>query len=161
MNKNIKIIIAILVVALVCIICFFTFRNSNKQIDVYVEANNVTENIVESNIVEENVTDENKIEEKNNVDEETSKEQTENPTTVVPPSSSIYESNTEVGTTDKKQEAIDLVKEKWGEDDTVNFRCDSVTADGEYIIAVVSLETASVRNYFKVNLESKTVTVDY
>ena len=54
----------------------------------------------------------------------------------------VYEENSSVGTTDKKQEAIALVKQKWGEDDTVTFRCDSVSNNGEYIIAVVSKETA-------------------
>ena len=39
--------------------------------------------------------------------------------------------------------------------------CDQVTSNGEYIIAVVSLETASVRNYFRVNLNNKTVEVKY
>lgn len=160
MNKKIKIIIAILLVITVCIIGFCTFKNLSRPIDVYVEANNVTENTLDSNIVEENVTNENEIQSQNSIDEEIAEPEVENPTEIVP-SSSVYESNTDVGTTNKKQEAIELVKQKWGEDSTVTFRCDSVTTDGEYIIAVVSLETASVRNYFKVNLESKTVTVDY
>ena len=64
-------------------------------------------------------------------------------------------------TTNKKQEAIDKVKEVWGEDNTVTYRCDSVTNDGEYIIAVVSTETMTVKNYFRVNLEKNTVEVDY
>ena len=54
-----------------------------------------------------------------------------------------------------------MVKQEWGEDDTVSFSCDSVTTQGEYIIAVTSLETATVRNYFRVNLENKTVTVEF
>lgn len=73
----------------------------------------------------------------------------------------IYEENSEVGTTEKKEEAIKLAKEKWGPDNTVSFRCDSVTSKGEYIIAVVSKETATVSTYFIVNLENKTVEVDY
>ena len=81
--------------------------------------------------------------------------------TEVPEQGKVYEENSDVGTTDKKQQAIALVKDKWGEDSTVTFRCDSITNDGEYIIAVVSSQTASVKNYFKVNLDTKTVEVDY
>jgi hypothetical protein len=73
----------------------------------------------------------------------------------------IYEEDSDVGTTDKKLEAIELAKEKWGADETVSFRCDSVTSNGEYIIAVVSNETATVSTYFIVNLEKRTVEVDY
>ena len=79
----------------------------------------------------------------------------------VKPQGTVYESNSNAGTTDKKQDAIALVKEKWGEDPTVTFRCDSVSNNGEYIIAVVSKESASVKNYFKVNLATKTVEIDY
>ena len=56
---------------------------------------------------------------------------------------------------------LKLVKEKWGEDDTVSFTCDSITSDGEYVVAVNSIQKASVLNYFRVNLEKKTVVVDY
>lgn len=73
----------------------------------------------------------------------------------------IYDQNTDAGSTDKKLEAIELVKQTWGEDDQVTFSCDSVTANGEYIIAVTSKTQARVLNYFKVNLETKLVQVDY
>ena len=81
--------------------------------------------------------------------------------TNIVPQGTAYNENSQVGTTNKKQEAINLVKEKWGEDSTVSFSCDSVTSNGEYIIAVTSLETATVRNYFRVNLEKKTVTIEF
>lgn len=74
---------------------------------------------------------------------------------------SVYESSSEVGTTNKKEEAISLVKAQWGEDNTVTFSCDSVTQDGIYIIAVTSKERAVVLNYFRVNLATKTVEIDY
>ena len=48
-----------------------------------------------------------------------------------------------------------------GEDNTVAFRCDSVTGNGEYIIAVISKKTASVKNYFRVNLAHQTVILEY
>ena len=64
-------------------------------------------------------------------------------------------------TVKKYSKNINLVKEKWGEDNTVTYRCDSVTAEGEYIIAVVSTQSATVKNYFRVNLANETVIIEY
>lgn len=157
MSKNTKILVAVILVILVIVICCFTFgkdKNNSEKNAVNTENvvgnevnNTATENEIYSNeVVNEVVEDEEPIVE--NVVE-------------VEPQGTVYESNSDTGTTDKKQEAISLVKEKWGEDDSVSFRCDSVSSNGEYIIAVVSKETASVKNYFKVNLTTKTVEVDY
>ena len=157
MSRNVKILIAVILVILVVIICCFTFgkdkneETSNNKNEVVVnnvvDDNSIVENEVNSNVVTNEVVE----------DEEPIIENV----TEVKPQGSVYESSSDAGTTDKKQEAISLVKEKWGEDDTVTFRCDSVSSDGEYIIAVVSKQTASVKNYFKVNLATKTVEVDY
>lgn len=169
MNKTVKIILSIICVIILFVgVVFATFKLTSK--DTKVE-NEPQENKVENETVidEENIVDENITNEPENVVDENNT--TEN-TAVVPenkvsskpadvvPSSAVYE-NSDVGTTDKKEQAINLVKAQWGEDNTVTFRCDSVTSSGEYIIAVVSSETASVKNYFIVNLEKKTVTVDY
>ena len=150
MSKNSKIVIAVLLVIAVILICVFTVPKkddeevvNNKQETENIE--NEVENKVEENIVVENKVEEPVIENK----------------TEVPEQGKVYEENSDVGTTDKKQQAIALVKDKWGEDSTVTFRCDSITNDGEYIIAVVSSQTASVKNYFKVNLEAGTVEIDY
>lgn len=158
MSKNAKIIIAVVLVILVVVICCITFgkdkNEESKDNDINTEnvmsnsVNNIsnTANEVETNTVANEIIEEEPIIE--NVTE-------------VKPQGTVYESNSDAGTTDKKQEAILLVKEKWGEDDTVTFRCDSVSSNGEYVIAVVSKQTASVKNYFIVNLETKTVEIDY
>ena len=157
MNKNAKTIIAVALIILVIIICCFTFgKNKEKENDINAEN---TENVVTTNeVVENNVVNEIVS---NTVENEVAEEEIIEKVTEVKPQGTIYESNSNAGTTDKKQDAIALVKEKWGEDSTVTFRCDSVSANGEYVIAVVSKETASVKNYFKVNLKTKTVEVDY
>ena len=54
-----------------------------------------------------------------------------------------------------------MVKQKWGEDDTVSFICDHVTEDGEYMIAVISNSFFEVQNYFRVNIENNTVYLEY
>ena len=152
MSKNVKIIITIVLVIVVVIICCCVFgKNKEKKQDT-----DFSENIITNEIIKE----ENKIKEDNTVKNEVNEEIIQNVVNVEK-QGTVYETNTNAGTTDKKQDAIDLVKEKWGEDYTVTFRCDSITNKGEYIIAVVSKETATVKNYFKVNLATKNVEVDY
>lgn len=156
MSRNTKIIIAVILIILVIVICCFTFmkkdKDDTKSNENVIANETAIENIVENSVVNEIV--------ENKIVEEKEEPIIEN-VTEVKPQGTVYESKTDTGTTDKKQEAIGLVKEKWGEDSTVTFRCDSVSSKGEYIIAVVSKETATVKNYFKVNLKTKTVEVDY
>lgn len=170
MSKKTKILIIVIAIIAVLAICVFAYENVNskkEENETITEENIVEENkaneindIIEENIVEENIVEENVVNNKVN-------NESENLTVNLPPPSTTYQSETayesagDVGSTNKKEEAINLVKEKWGEDNTVTFSCDSVTADGEYIIAVTSLETATVRNYFRVNLQTKEVIVEY
>lgn len=161
MNKITKTVISIVVIIIVIIICIVYSDNSNTTSNNIISNNVIDENVLENKIENTNI-DENKIE--NKIVE--NKEEVKNEVIVenkveVKDQGVVYESDSDIGTTDKKQQAINLVKQKWGEDNTVTFRCDSVTTNGEYIIAVVSSKTASVKNYFIVNLENKTVMIDY
>lgn len=152
------IIFLILVVAL----GFFVFSKNEEKPENKVEnIANIVENEVENQSVNENIAEENtntevKVEENN-----TTTEPVVQDNIVSSPEKNAYESNSNVGSTNQKQEAINLVRQHWGEDNSVTFTCDSVTSKGEYIIAVISKDTASVKGYFKVNLETKTVEVDY
>lgn len=156
MNSKVKICIALIAIVLVVIICVIAFKgkdnvdeaNSNTVENI---ANTMVENEVDNNVVENKV--ENTTAKQNVI--ENQKLETKDFST------SVYETNSDVGTTDKKEEAINLVKKQWGEDDTVTFSCDSITSDGIYIIAVTSKERAVVLNYFRVDLAAKTVTIDY
>lgn len=157
MNNKVKISIAIVLVILVIIICVVTFSKKEGNTD---EVNsNTVENI--TNMLEENTVKNEAIE--NKVENTTVKEPSEGDEKLNTEdfSTSVYESSSEVGTTNKKQEAIDLVKKQWGEDDSVTFSCDSVTSDGIYVIAVISKERAVVVNYFRVDLKDKSVEIDY
>lgn len=160
MSRNAKIIIAIVLVVLVIVICCFTFGKNNKE-ETKNENDVTIENVVDDDV--ENVSNLANEVETNTVENEVveDEEPVVEKVTEVKEQGTVYETNSDTGTTDRKQDAIALVKEKWGEDSTVTFRCDSVTNSGEYIIAVVSKESASVKNYFKVNLSTKTVEVDY
>ena len=169
MDNKKKIMIAIIIIVItVLAVTLFALESYNfcSFLGILFK---ISENVV--NEIQENTTIENEIDENvsNNTVTTTTEEQnnTEQPTTTtsetntVYQSDKVYNSNSEVGTTNKKEEAIDLVKQEWGEDNSVIFTCDSVTSDGEYIIAVISKESATVKNYFKVNLENKTVEIKY
>lgn len=156
MSKNAKILIAIVLVIIVIVICCITFGKCKNK-DISDNNENIINNVIENNSIVENEINNNNI--TNQLVEE--EEPVIENITEIKPQGTVYESNSDTGTTDKKQQAIALVEEKWGEDNTVTFRCDSVSSDGEYIIAVISKQTASVKNYFKVNLSTKTVEVDY
>lgn len=166
MNK--KIVYISICIILILVIIFLMKNNGGNNISNEV----LTENIIEENVLneEENIIDENTtivenvinnvaIEESNTV--QTIQNAIVQDNLISSPEKNAYESEKDLGSTSKKQEAINMVKEYWGEDNTVTFSCDSVTSNGEYIIAVVSKNTASVSGYFRVNLEKKTVEVDY
>lgn len=155
MDNKIKICIAIILV-LVVVICIATFSGKKETEEVN---SNTVENV--TNTFEEDDTETETVE--SSVENVAMKEMQEGDEKLETKdfSTSVYEAQSEVGTTSKKEEAVNLVKAQWGEDDTVTFSCDSVTQDGIYIIAVTSKERAVVLNYFKVNLSTKTVEVDY
>lgn len=174
MSKKNKIIISVIVVIAILAVCVFAYeKTTNKKEEKSVVSENVEqedeqlqeENTVENEVIVDDVVEDNTIEEPN--EDIQGAQVPSQETTTLPDSTSVYQSqgvyekDSDVGTTNKKEEAIELVKQTWGEDNTVTFSCDSVTTEGEYIIAVTSLETATVRNYFRVNLSTKSVEVEY
>lgn len=68
---------------------------------------------------------------------------------------SVSENKEPVGnltdSTDKKEQAINLVKKNWGDDNTVLFDC-YVNSNDEYIVTVSST-SGKVISYYKVDLE--------
>lgn len=160
MKDGIKIFISIIV--LIAIVALCIYFGKDKVIDTNNEIEEEQVEVVEENVEED--TDEEEIEEEP-VEEKKEDEKDENITTTVlqqNTGSQIYENpNTTLGATSEKQKAINLVKAQWGADTTVVFDCDHVTDDGEYIVAVVSLATAEVKNYFRVNIDTGVVEVEY
>jgi FtsZ-interacting cell division protein ZipA len=157
MSKKVKILIAIILIILVIVAVVVLGKNS-KEVSEETNSNTLVQNTEndENSTEVENVVSDN--EDYSNIINEIPMEQqleTRNE------ENNVYEEDSNVGSTDKKQEAINLVKQTWGEDDTVTFSCDSVTSDGKYVIAVSSKTEARVLNYYKVDLTKKTVEVDY
>ena len=61
--------------------------------------------------------------------------------------------------TETEKSALDIMKQYWGEDDSVYFTLDSQNGD-EYIIAVRSVETTGALNFYKVNIKTEEVKLD-
>ena len=162
-----SILVIIIVIIVVCITFYMIhdiqgkIENGNvENVSNIQKAENVIEEDDTENIVEQNIIEKNWVE--NEVVENTSATQSssdKNEETVV--NKTINEStNVTPGVTDEKQKAIELVKKEWGEDDTVNFVFDYVNENGEYVISVKDKTTATVRNYFRVDLSTQTVELD-
>lgn len=150
MNKKTKIgiivVVVILVIAIIAAVVIFTnpFEQQNNEDR---EALNEQENSIINNTVENNevVNEEESItvnEEENNAIEE-------------PEENMGGDSGYEANTSDEEK-AIELVKEEWGEDDTVVFDLSGVTADGKYRVSVN--RDTKVLAWYIVDVEAGTVT---
>ena len=118
------------------------FDNNTSNIESEINEDNETENVVSTNTTELNTTNDNTINSTNVVSEEVTEED-------------AYSSN-------KFEQAIKLVQNKWGEDSSVYFTSEGVdNKSGLYLVAVRDKSTTAVKNYFKVNLETKKVEIDY
>ena len=134
MSNKTKIIISIVIIAIVVAAVVFAKTKKEPEENVYVETQNITntsvQNEVDENVVEENTTIENTVD-TNTVAKNTN---TEIQNSVVQdniissPDKNAYESQSNVGSTNSKQQAINLVKDYWGEDDTVTFYLEYLAA---------------------------------
>ena len=163
MNRKLKIIIPIVCVAVVGITFYFIFDIKNKVEDINYGTNNIeVDNEVENEIMEEiDTLEENVVEDYNKTD--TSKTNTTEATTSVNTTSVGEEISEEddAYSNNKLEEAKSLVQKAWGEDDSVYFTTEGVNSEGLYMVAAREKSSTNVRNYFKVNLETKKVEVDY
>ena len=121
-----------------------TSKNDIKIQNV-IEENEVSEeNIVAENEVENEIAEDgNIVVEENIIQDE-----------VVSSDEDRYSEN-------RQKKAIDLVKKHWGEDDTVYFTNEGINSDEEYVVAVRLKPSTAVTNYFKVNIETGKVEIDY
>lgn len=159
---NLKIWVPVICIAVVGVTFYMMYDIQNK-IDKMEGQNaiNQSENEIIDNETnhEENITNQDVVNETTNTTENISSNNISNNTT----SNKINNqtsNQSQPGITDKKQKAIELVKKKWGKDDTVNYVFDYVNENGEYVVAVKDKATATVKYYFRVNLETETVELD-
>lgn len=152
----------LLCVPALCVIAvvatFYMIFDMNKKIeeknynvdDINNEAENNTSND-ENSVDNENTNSENasNATANNNSTNNNSSNNSKNTST------SVSENKEPVGnltdSTDKKEQAINLVKKNWGDDNTVLFDC-YVNSNDEYIVTVSST-SGKVISYYKVDLE--------
>ena len=164
-KKILKYIIPILCVIVVGVAFYMIFDIKNKVDESLYNTDDIS-NVTNDDIVEEDISNDiinevNEIDEvdENNISNETNKV-VENKLDTKADREAVEE-KTDEGSTTKKQQAIELVKKEWGEDSSVSYRCETVNSKGEYVVAVIMKSSGSVKAYFNVNLETKSVQIDY
>lgn len=152
-------------VPIICIIvigiAFYMLHDIQNKIEENRPQNtiNAPENQVENVVNEENNTEENMIQENSTENETTNIAENTNISNNTNPTNSTS-APAKPAVTDQKQKAIELVKKEWGKDDTVDYVFDYINENGEYVVAVKDRATATVKYYFRVNLESGAVELD-
>ena len=148
---------------IVCIvivgITFYMIHDMETKIengDVVNTVNQKENEIIEENIVSENDTENETV--TNEIENEVSNETISNTSVKNETKKPVAEARPAV--TDKKQKAIELVKGQWGEDNSVNYTFEYINESGEYVVAVRDGASATVKNYFRVNLETESVELD-
>lgn len=164
-KKILKYIIPILCVIVVGVAFYMIFDIKNKVDESLYNTDDIS-NVTNDDIVEEDISNDiiNEVNEIDEVDENTISNETnkvvENKVDTKADRDAVEE-KTDEGSTTKKQQAIELVKKEWGEDSSVSYRCETVNSKGEYVVAVIMKSSGSVKAYFNVNLETKSVQIDY
>lgn len=156
MRKYFTIIVPLICVAVLAITFYMIFDIKGKVEEENYGTENIEVNEVEEDLIidEQNIIDQNTVvEEENEIPEETN---TVNNTIV---KEEVSEEDRYSKT--KLDEAITLVKDAWGEDDTVYFTNEGLNSEGLYIVAARDKTSTAVKNYFKVNLDNKNVKIDY
>lgn len=153
MNKK-SIIITILVIIAVALAIFLTAKLSNvqKNEDNIISMEKIDEdnlfenenNLITNNYIEENINNI-IVEEENNND------------VLVNTNSNTVVSNEMTDTEDYKEKALRLVKEDWGEDDSVYFDIAEIQENGIYKICVRDKNTTNEVMWYEVDVVNNTV----
>lgn len=152
-------ILVLIICVIVVAITFYLINDMKNKIENNEVSNlsNTQENEVvnQEDIIEEEPMNENIVENKiNNEETNTAKNKVTSNTSVQ------NSAPAQPAVTDKKQRAIELVKEEWGEDNSVSYVFDYINENGEYVIAVKDRASATVKYYFRVDLDTETVELD-
>jgi cytoskeletal protein RodZ len=153
-NEKKKIIISIIFVLIVLLTILLTWKlmqlnkttlvNTNENSNTNEIVNNINENTMENNI---NITNTN-----NNINLST--EETTNSTSSEERSIEDIQKDE-----DKKEKAITIAKNNWGEDNTVYFTFDSIDEDGNYLIYIRDKATTHEVAHYIVDIKTGTCTL--
>lgn len=147
MNKKTRIVIFVIVVIVLCLTVYLSCQIMNKQQDVkHIDGNslNITNDI--GNIMANNIITNNEIkidETKNTV----AQNKDNNQSTI---------NNIGPDTKEAKEQAIQLVKDDWGDDSSVYYYVDEVKENGKYTVSIRDSQTTSVIVWYEVDLKNNT-----
>ena len=168
-DNNIGIMLALVSIFLVAVTFFMLFdikgklkktNQSDNTISAEIE-NNVNNEIIGNDITEPEISNEVNMEENTVANEvEVSNNTVTNQTSNTTKQTNTSSAPAIPAVTDDKQKAIELVKKEWGSDETVSFSFDYINENGEYVVAVKDKSSATVKYYFRVNLQTESVELD-
>ena len=148
-KNNLKKYIFPAICVLVVIITFVLLFDLQKKASNIANAKNVNEVNIE-NIIDNT-----------NINANTQNNNTTSTQNVQTPQTAVTSGDDDKLAENKQKQAVELVKQKWGTDSKVYFTNENVKSSGEYIVAARDKSTTEVKQYFKVNIETGTVEVDY
>lgn len=158
MRKYLKYIVPIVCVLVVIVTFYMIFDIKSKVDEQYYNTDNIV--VDENEVEDENVVEvENTVEDENVVEENTLPQDTNTVENTL--SKEEVSEEEDSYSTKKLDEAKALVKKAWGDDDTVYFTNEGLNSEGLYMVAARDKTSTAVKNYFKVNLDTKKVQVDY
>lgn len=164
--KNVIMIIFLIICVGILVGMFFVSGNTsnNENTTNNTNSNNVVyENNIIDNTNTENRVLENKAEnivENVNTTETTNVSNTEVTNTASNDSNESEETTVDYDDSNDKEIAISLAEKEWGEDETVYYTNEGVK-DGKYVVAVRDKSDTSVKLYYKVDINSSSVEIEW
>ncbi len=154
MKNFLKVILAILILAVLCVIgyagwYYYNDKNTSNSQNNSQQTNNVPNQNKTEVETEENKEEDNKEEEKEEEKAEESQENQEE--------KKEEETSNEEGNISDEDKAIELAKKQYGMTDGVYFRIEQVQSNGVYIISVRDSETTRDYAWYTVNVNNNTV----
>ena len=155
MNKYVKIIIGILLVALVIAGIFYLTKGETKE--------TTTNKIVQSQEVKDAINTIKK-EAQNVINTVGNNENTDNTVSNTiaeneeePEVSTSMPETTTTNELSNNEKAINMVKQEWGTDSSVTFKIDEQNENGKYVIGVVDKKTTKVITWYEVDIRNNTI----
>lgn len=156
-DKKLVVICTLIVVLIVGgIVGYKIYKLNNTENEVVQMENktNTTNINTQKNEIEEVKKEENKVEEEIKEDNTTTESNTQN--TEIKGKEEVDTQNEKENESNKKEQALDLVKKEWGEDNTVYYTVDS-NSGNIYNISVRSKATTEALIEYEVDVTKKTV----
>lgn len=159
-NKRNRIIVLIFIIILILITAFLIFKlfdiKKNKNNIEPTSVNNVIENEIENNVIDEE-NNQNNVEDNNTINTAIDTNN-ENNNQVV--DKDEVDKETIKKEEDNKEKAVNIVKDNWGEDETVYFSFDSINSEGKYLVCVRDKSTTQALYWYTVDVETGTFEIE-